>query len=270
MRVALIDGPVAHDHSHLLQAAIESVSPPYRTACERSDSEACVHGTLVAGILLAPRDSEVPGICPGCTLLVRPIFGETATGTRAAQATLEEVAAAVVECVDAGARVINISASLAEPSCMDERCIDNALAYAMYRGAIVVVAAGNQRAIGSSAITRHAWVIPVTASNENGTPTYDSNLSHSIGRRGLAAPGDEICSLASGGGLQHFSGTSAAAPFVTGACALLCSVFPRAKGIDIRSAILHREGRRGPLVPPMLDAEAAFTVLAARTQRAAS
>ena len=37
------------------------------------------HGTYVAGILAARRGSGAPAICPGCTLLVRPIFLETAS-----------------------------------------------------------------------------------------------------------------------------------------------------------------------------------------------
>jgi len=37
---------------------------------------ACSHGTLVAGVLSARRDSLHPGICPGCTLVVRPIFSD--------------------------------------------------------------------------------------------------------------------------------------------------------------------------------------------------
>ena len=269
--VAIIDGPVALEHPQLSHANVEAVSADCRAACARADNEACVHGTFVAGILGASRDSSAPGICPECTLLVRPVFTDGgAANRRGAQATLDEVATAVIECVDAGAHIINISASLAEPSCTNERCINDALSHAMRRGRIIVVAAGNQGAIGSSVITRHPWVIPVIACDSNGRPTADSNLSHSIGRRGVAAPGEEICSLASRGGLQHFSGTSAAAPFVSGACALLWSVFPRARGNGIRSAILHRPTRRGMLVPPILDAEMAFALLGGMNQRVAS
>ena len=271
VRVALIDGPVALDHEELSHASVEGVPADWRAACARAGSEACVHGTLVAGVLGASRDSGAPGICPSCTLLVRPIFTDDGpSNPRGAQATLDEVAMAVIECVDAGAHIINISASLAEPSCTNERCVSDSLGYAMRRGRIVVVAAGNQGAIGSSVITRHPWVIPVVACDRHGRPTRDSNLSHSIGRRGVAAPGEEICSLASRGGLQHFSGTSAAAPFVSGTCALLWSVFPRARGNDIRSAILHRPTRRGMLVPPILDAEIAFGLLSGTSQRVAS
>jgi subtilisin family serine protease len=271
VRIALIDGPVVLDHPGFSGATIGSVSAADRLACERAHSDACVHGTLVAGVLVASRDSGAPGICPQCTLLVRPIFFDAATAARGgARATLEDVAAALTECVAAGAGVINISASLDVPSCTNERCIHDALEYAVRRRVIVVVAGGNQNAIGSSVMTRHSWAIPVVACGANGRPTPDSNLSHSIGRWGLAAPGEEVSSLASQGGIRRFSGTSAAAPFVTGTVALLWSLFPRTTANDMRAAILQPKVRRGRLVPPVLDAEAAFAVLAGGRERVAS
>jgi len=50
-----------------------------------------------------------------------------------------------------------------QQSSRDERELDEVLDYAARRGVITVAAAGNQGAIGSSAITRHQWVIPVAA-----------------------------------------------------------------------------------------------------------
>ena len=47
--------------------------------CARSSSRACQHGTFVAGMLASRHGSAAPGICPDCTLLLRPIFAETAT-----------------------------------------------------------------------------------------------------------------------------------------------------------------------------------------------
>ena len=49
----------------------------------------------------------------------------------------------------------------------------------------MVAAAGNQGTLGSSAITRHPWVIPVVACDLRGRPMNESNLGSSIGRRGL-------------------------------------------------------------------------------------
>ncbi len=58
--------------------------------------------------------------------------------------------------------MINLSASLVQPSGKGERELPEALDYALRRSVIVVAAAGNQAAVGATHITRHPWVIPVT------------------------------------------------------------------------------------------------------------
>ena len=143
-------------------------------------------------------------------------------------ATPQELAAAIVECIDAGARVINLSLALAQPSTKGEQALEEALNQAVRRGVIVVAAAGNQGTLGSSAITRHPWVIPVVACDLRGRPMNESNLGSSIGRRGLSAPGDGITSLSAEGQPLTLGGTSVAVPFVTGTIALLWSEFPAA------------------------------------------
>ena len=83
------------------------------TACSDGASDACVHGTLVAGVLVASRESGAPGICPQCVLVVRPIFRNPAHGIDGMPAaTIEELADAIVDCVNAGARVVNVSAAV--------------------------------------------------------------------------------------------------------------------------------------------------------------
>lgn len=219
-----------------------------------------MHGTFVAGILCGRRNSPAPAICPNCTLLVRPIFAEaTSRNGPIPSATSVELAAAIIECVDAGAHVINLSAALPPPSSTSEREIDNALDYAARRGVLVVAAAGNHGTLGSSAITRHPWVIPVVACDLRGRPMNQSNLGSSAGRRGLSAPGEQITSLGAEGKPRTFAGTSAAAPFVTGAIALLWSEFPAAPAPAIRFAVTQAyELRRPTVVPPLLNAWAAY------------
>jgi subtilisin family serine protease len=223
-----------------------------------------MHGTFVAGILCARRGSPAPGICPGCTLLVRPIFLETAADRQTLpSATPAELAEAIAQCVDAGARVLNLSVALAQPSSSGLRDLEDALAYAARRGVIVVAAAGNQGAIASSPITRHPWVIPVVACTHEGRPVGHSNLGPAVGRRGLGAPGDSVTSLGAEGKPITLGGTSVAAPFVTGAIALLWSIFPAATPATVRLAITQGPGARpATIVPPLLDAWAAYNIMA--------
>src|SRR5262245_22830296 len=216
--IGLIDGPVVLDHPDLATEDIREVPGEFAGACALSSSAACQHATFIAGILLAKRGSPAPAICPGCSLLVRPIFRETNSGNgHMPSATPQELASAIVETIDAGARILNVSAALVQPSARGEGELQSALDYAAQRAVVVVAAAGNQGVVGSSVITRHPWVIPVAGCDLQGRPLSQSNLGSSIGRRGILGPGDNITSLGSEGGPVSFGGTSAAAPVVTGA-----------------------------------------------------
>jgi len=229
--VGLIDGPVAMSHPDLMGASIREIPGSLAGTCASASSAACRHGTFVAGILGARRDSPAPAICPDCPLLLRPIFAETTLGNgQMPSATPAELAAALLECIEAGARLINVSSALADFSSTGQRAIEEALDQALRRGVLVVVAAGNQGTLGRS-----------------------------IGRRGLSAPGEEITSLGAEGPPLTLGGTSAAAPFVTGAIALLWSGVPHAAARAVHGAITHAAAPRRPtVVPPLLDAWAAY------------
>ncbi len=110
-------------------------------------------------------------------------------------------------------------------------------------------------------ITRHPWVIPVAACNPQGQPLDESNLGSSIGRRGLAAPGENITSIGSDGKPGTFHGTSAAAPFVTGTIALLWSEFPGATAAKIKLAVTQAGRARRTVAPPLLNAWAAYVAM---------
>jgi subtilisin family serine protease len=262
--IGLIDGPVALDHAALAGQRIRKVSETTHAACALTNSVACMHGTFVAGILCARRGSVAPAICPESTLLLRPIFTERSQpGGQLPSATPEELAAAIVETVDSGARLLNISAALTQPATRSEGGLERALDYAASRGVIVVAAAGNQGGMGSTAITRHPWVIPVAACDAQGRPMNESNLGSSIGRRGLSAPGDGITSLGTDGKPRSFGGTSAATPFVSGSIALIWSEFPDLSARDVKLAVMRSgQQRRRSVVPPLLDAWAAYQALA--------
>lgn len=261
--VGLIDGPVFTTHPDLAGRDIREVPAGLAGSCGEASSAACLHGTLVAGILCARRGSVAPAICPNCTLLVRPILTETTSPNgQIPSATPEELAAGIIETIEAGARAINLSVALAQPASKVERELEEALDYSASRGVIIVAATGNQGTIGSSAITRHPWVIPVVAYDLRARPMNESNLGRSIGRRGLGAPGEDIISLGTDGKPLTFGGTSAATPFVTGAIALLWSEFPSATPAEIKFAITRSySSRRITVVPPLLDTLAAYQTL---------
>jgi hypothetical protein len=104
LRIGLIDGPVETSHSEFAG---------HRDRAQNGFPAICLHGTLVAGVLSARRGSLAPAICPECTLLVRAISGEggSAVGDLP-RADALELATASRDCMDAGARLINLSVAI--------------------------------------------------------------------------------------------------------------------------------------------------------------
>ncbi|MGD0702901.1 MAG: S8 family serine peptidase [Trebonia sp.] len=264
--VGLIDGPVLLDHPDLSGAAVR-VLPGSRRAAHAAEYG---HGTFIAGMLFGRRGAAAPGICPGCSLVLRAIFpgdGREAftKGDGGPSASATELAAAVAECVDAGAWLINVSASFGQVSMLEQHELTSALDHAASRGVLVVAAAGNQGAIAGSALTRHPWVIPVVACDHDGLPLPHATLGSGIGRRGLTAPGSGVTSLAPDGEPATASGSSVATPFVTGALALLLSLLPGAGPTLVRAALCGTARPRKTIIPPLLDAWAAYASLAPET-----
>jgi subtilisin family serine protease len=263
--IGLIDGPVALDHPGIAGENFREASLRVSGKCTPNGGIACLHGTYIAGILSGKRGSIAPAICPNCTVLVRPIFAEDREEIdQMPSATPEELAAAILDCIKAGARVLNLSVALSRHSVQGERRLKEALDYAARRGVIIVAAAGNQGTLSSSVITRHQWVIPVIAYDSHRQPLGYSNLGKSIGTRGLGAPGDNVTSLGLGRQALSLSGTSVAVPFVTGTIGLLWSEFPLATATQIKVVLSQVHVlRRLAIVPPLLDAWGAYQSLRA-------
>ena len=274
INVALIDGPVDVSHPQLATDRLRQPRERAGATCGTRTSFGCVHGTGVAGILHRHRDQTGEGICPGCGLVLCVIFPPAAdrpieqTDT-VPTATPMDLAATLVAAVEANAHVVNISAGLVgfPPLSSERAAVTEALNYAASRGSIVVAAAGNEAHVGSSVLTRHPWVIPVVAVALDGRPIPQTNLGNSIGRRGLAAPGEAIETLAPEGSMQTLSGSSAATPFVTGAIALLRSLVAKAPAGEILAALRsshHPAQSRRRIFPPPFDAWRAYEQLKAR------
>src|SRR5262245_55944274 len=257
--IGIIDGPIDLTHPAFSGASIRTVRSNQLAACQDARSEACSHGTAVAGILCAKRGSRAPAICPSCSFLLYPIFPEHPQGASGlASATPGELARAIVETVDAGARIINLSLGVISADTSTYSELDEACDYAARRSVILVAAAGNQGRIGFLPLLNHPWAIPVASCDLSGMVTPESNLSPTIGKRGLCAPGVNILTTAPGGGFAPVSGTSAAAAFVTGGIALLWSESPATPALEMRTVVLRSATREHhSIVPPLFNVEAA-------------
>lgn len=262
--IGMIDGPVATSHPALQEADMQHL-PTAQTqgVCEVEDSLACVHGTFIAGVLSAHRASDAPGLCPDCRVIVRPIFCEEGADRPACPlVTPTELATAIRETMDAGARIINLSVGSDMAPFETEPSLQAALDTAQQRGVLVVVAAGNQNQLGAVPLFKHPWVIPVVACDANGRMDNSSNLGASIARQGLMAPGVGVTSTAASGDYTTLQGSSMAVPFVTGTLALLWSLHPNVPAGVLRRAILQPTRKRQHLVPPLLHADSSWRTLA--------
>ncbi|MFE1131650.1 S8 family serine peptidase [Streptomyces sp. ZSW22] len=264
LKVGLLDGPVVVRHPGFSAAKIE-------WSCQGDVAEigardvAATHATSVAGVLVAGRQSGALGICPGITLVTRSVF-RSAAARAAGTTTWMELADALREIVDAGARIVNMSLSMAPGMSKEHRAMQDALNYVAAHGVIVVAAAGNDGTIDSTVVTRHRSVLPVVAYNLQGRPWRLSNVGRSIGQRGIGVAADGLMSLGTRGMLRPFGGTSAAAAIVTGAVTLILSELPKTAPGALISAMKGDQARRTSVVPPLMNAGRAFeSLLASRS-----
>src|SRR5687768_16707329 len=79
--IGLIDGPVAIDHPAFRDRPIRTISGKREEGTPGpADSVSRIHGTFVAAMLCAQRDSVAPAISPDCTMVVREVFREASAG----------------------------------------------------------------------------------------------------------------------------------------------------------------------------------------------
>ena len=267
-KIGVIDGPIDFSHPAFQGLKISTVKESQLATCKNASDIACIHGTFVIGILSSKRGLPALGICPDCQVILNPIFKRDAIHNKInnkdngvlPSATPEELSNAIIETVDAGAKIVNLSLGLSASSLTVYDKMEQAYDYALRKGVIIVVAAGNQGIIGNTSIISHQWVIPVASCDENSRLDPMSNFGPSIGNRGLMAPGINIRSTKPGGDYSHMSGTSFAAPFVTGAIALLWSIFPKATATDLIHAVRTSPTRKS-IVPSLLNVESAWNIL---------
>ncbi|MDB5295330.1 MAG: hypothetical protein JWO31_1313, partial [Phycisphaerales bacterium] len=196
------------------------------------------HGTHTAGIIGAEGNNGigVSGVVWKTSLMALKVFADGGDGASDAA-----IAAAIRYAANAGAKVTNNSYGGAGGA--NGGVIYNALQYAEAKGMISVFAAGNDgvnndtsRDASYPATYALSDIISVAADDASGRITYWSNYGATS--VDLAAPGDEVYSTYLGGGYQTESGTSMAAPFVTGTVALMLSQNPALTAADVKARLL--------------------------------
>ncbi len=172
------------------------------------DGPGAAHGTSVASII-----SGREGIAPAAELFVVRVLDDNGIGSSF------HVAEGLVQAVDLGVKVVNMSLGLYQNS----EVLREAVRYAHSKGVLIVAAAGNDGYTRLPYPAAYPEVIAVTAVDANGRQALFPNQSKSID---FAAPGFGILAAQDEEGTALFTGTSAAAPFISGTLAALLSSDP--------------------------------------------
>jgi subtilisin family serine protease len=201
------------------------------------------HGTHVAGIIGARRGTgaAMQGIAPNVEIMaVRAVPDGDERDV--------DVARAIRYAVDNGAQIVNMS--FGKGYSPAKASVDSAVRYAASKGVLLVHAAGNEGEDNDetpsyptpllSGGTRAANWIEVGASSWKPLAALPAEFSN-YGREqvDLFAPGVDILSTVPGGGLKRESGTSMAAPVVSGVAALLMTYFPELSAMQVRDILLE-------------------------------
>jgi thermitase len=228
-KIAIIDTGVDKDHEDLKANFVST------RAIHNQDPQG--HGTHCAGIAAAVSNNGVgvASFAPnGSYVEVTSIkvFGKYGSTSQ------KKIIDGMIEAADNGAAVLSMS--LGGPSSDKiQRAYQQAVKYANKKGAIVVVAAGNENV---NAIRRAPasvdGVITVSAIDES---IQKAGFSNTVGdlKMGIAAPGAQIYSTIPNNAYEYFNGTSMATPYVAGLVGLLKSIKPKLTTKEVYKILNH-------------------------------
>jgi len=221
------------------------------------------HGTFVAGVIAAQQGvSEVAGVAPNVRLMdLRFLDSRGLFTTR----DWNRMVRAIDYAVNNGARIINLSiyAKITPPA-----EVERALARAAAKGVVVVGIAGNKAKPEVTYPGRYASVLAVSATDSSDGLAPFSSWGPEVA---LAAPGHNVASFLPGGVVARHSGTSFAAPHVSGTLALILSAKPSLSASEAVQVLLRSCTPLAPGPDPrfgagLVDAGAAVTRVSTGTR----
>lgn len=213
----------------------------YKADPSLKDTSIIGHGTHAAGIIAAVGNNNVgvAGIVPelsqdGISLHISIGLSHRGSGT------MSGILNAISNCVDAGAKVINLSLGHDKGYDKVEAQVFNDL-YAR-DGVLMVAAADNSGTNDYAWPASHPSVISVAAVHANG---MGAGFSQSNDQVEVAGPGVSIKSTIPFDGYKSYPGTSVAAPHVTAVAALVWSHNASCSNTQIRRILLQSAKQSG-------------------------
>lgn len=233
-----------------VDAAHEDINGNFKSLHKRYDTDPQGHGTHCAGIAAAVSNNKkgIASYAPKNNFMdvtSVKVLNQWGMGTQ------RDIIKGIMYAADKGADVISMS--LGGPSSdKSQKAYNDAVRYATKKGAIVVVAAGNESKDATGVSPANCkGVITVSAINENMEKAPFSNEVQNL-KMGIAAPGVNIYSTFPKNQYKTFNGTSMATPYVAGLLGLMKSLNPdltpkeahkllKATGIDTNDT--HKTGK---------------------------
>ncbi|MGC5019075.1 S8 family serine peptidase [Micromonospora sp. DT47] len=193
------------------------------------------HGTMVAGIAAANTNNGIGVAGAAWTARIMPVkvLGSDGSGYDS------DVAEGVSWAADHGARIINMSLG----GEYDSVALHDAIVYASGKGAVIVVAAGNDGDGRAQYPAAYPEVISVAATDAAGKLTDFSSYGDWID---VAAPGAGIVSTGLGSDYYIGDGTSFSAPIVSGTAALVRTLYPSLTPAQVLDQIRKNARDAGP------------------------
>ncbi|MFB1082178.1 S8 family serine peptidase [Jeotgalibacillus sp. JSM ZJ347] len=223
IRIGVIDSGIASDHPDLSVAG--GVSFVHDTDSFEDDNG---HGTHVAGIIGA-LDNElgIRGVAPEAELFAIKVFRSNGLGQ------ISSVISALDWAIEHELDIVNLS--LSTPT--DSSALRLAVEKADRAGIIMITSAGNTGADSPRYPSAYPQTIAVGAI---GSDLLAADFSTTGGAVDLVAPGVSIHSTYLSHSYIHMSGTSMAAPHVTGVAALFKQLDPDASPTVIREQLFDQ------------------------------
>ncbi|MBI2568203.1 MAG: S8 family serine peptidase [Candidatus Schekmanbacteria bacterium] len=212
--IAILDTGVDLDHPDLADKIVPVAGADVVNG-DSDPSDDNGHGTHVAGIAAAGSDNAQggAGVCWGCRIVPIKVLDASGYGT------YSQIASGIQLAADSGARVINLSLG----STASSETVRLAVQYAQGKDAVVVGAAGNNDSTSPFYPADFEGVLAVAATDADDARWGFSNRGDWVD---VAAPGHQIWSTLFDNTYASWSGTSMAAPFVSGVAGLLLSENP--------------------------------------------
>ncbi|MDQ0428416.1 subtilisin family serine protease/predicted nucleic acid-binding Zn-ribbon protein [Planomicrobium stackebrandtii] len=218
--VAVLDQGFDINHQDL---ANQIVSPHFTSDTGFSVDD---HGTHVAGIIGSSIDNYAfgTGVAPQTSIMPIDVFeGETAYTS--------DVIEGIYQAVWSGADIINMSLG----SYTYNTSYNNAIQYAYQSGLVIVASAGNDSSSQTRYPAAYDNVISVGSTDSSNYQSYFSNYGYDVD---IVAPGSSIYSTLPYNSGGWMSGTSMAAPVVSGVAALVLANEPDLTNDEVVTRLL--------------------------------